>query len=155
MPDRVAHFRRTLSGLKFCNGCSYLEYPKHEAACFSASQLLVNCSARLRNTYMQLCSGPSTRQRLPITPDPDTHDTHAAHTHTRHTHAAMQRAIDTAKADYAHLIGGESGVKVWGYAECNRVSSVHVGVRGQCSNGQGCCTTSGACPQTHCSVSIL
>jgi hypothetical protein len=35
--------------------------------------------------------------------------------------SAMQRAIDTAKAQYAHLIGGPSGVKIWGYAEVNRV----------------------------------
>jgi hypothetical protein len=35
--------------------------------------------------------------------------------------SAMQRAIDTAKAQYAHIIGGSSGVKIWGYAEVNRV----------------------------------
>ncbi|KAI8469560.1 MAG: hypothetical protein J3K34DRAFT_277261 [Monoraphidium minutum] len=35
--------------------------------------------------------------------------------------SAMQLAIDTAKADYAPLLGGEAGVKIWGYAEVNRV----------------------------------
>lgn len=33
----------------------------------------------------------------------------------------MMRAIDTAKIHYADLVGGESGVKIWGYAEVNRV----------------------------------
>ena len=33
----------------------------------------------------------------------------------------MQRAIDDAKAAHAGLVGGEAGVRVWGYAEVNRV----------------------------------
>ncbi|GBF91324.1 hypothetical protein Rsub_03644 [Raphidocelis subcapitata] len=35
--------------------------------------------------------------------------------------SAMQKAIDAAKAEHAHLIGGPDGVKIWGYAEVNRV----------------------------------
>ncbi len=30
--------------------------------------------------------------------------------------------MDSAKLDYAELVGGERGVKIWGYAEVNRVS---------------------------------
>ena len=33
----------------------------------------------------------------------------------------MQRAIDTAKADLAELMQGEGAVRIWGYAEVNRV----------------------------------
>jgi hypothetical protein len=29
--------------------------------------------------------------------------------------SAMQKAIDAAKAEHAHLVGGPDGVKIWGY----------------------------------------